>query len=366
LSPLAALANYNLTYNTGNLTITPASLTANGSNASMIYGAAVPTLSGTVSGVVGNDGITATYTTTATSATVVGSYAIVPQLADPNSKLSNYSVTLNNGTLTITPEPTRTTLAPSAATIMLQSSVTFTATVSGSTVMPTGNVNFLDGANSLGTGTLDRNGSASLTLSTLTAGTHNITASYTGTSNFAASTSAASTETVQDFQLNVSGGTTTATVKGGTNAQFTVPIAPTSGQTFIAPITLTLSGLPSGSTATISPTSLAAGSAATTVTISVTTSSQMAALRPVGRAHGLQTTFAVLACCIPLLTLRRLRSRLRSRRVQACIMAAVTLLLTAFMVACGSGSTQKSYTLTLNAASGSLQHSVTLQLTVKN
>jgi hypothetical protein len=97
----------------------------------------------------------------------------------------------------------------------------------------------------------------------------------------------------------------------------------------------------------------------------VTTSNQMAALRPAGRAHGLPTTFAVLACCIPLLSLRRLRSRLRSRRVQACIMAAVTLLLAAFMAACGSGSTQKSYTLTLNAASGSLQHSVTLQLTVK-
>jgi len=365
LSPLAALANYNVTYNTGNFNITPASLTANGSNAGMIYGAAVPTLSGTVSGVVGNDGITAAYTTTATSTAAVGSYAIVPQLADPNSKLSNYSVTLTNGTLTITPEPTKTTLALSAATIMLQSSVTLAVTVSGSTAMPTGTVTFLDGTNSLGTGTLDRNGTASLTLSTLTAGTHNITASYTGTSNFAASTSAASTETVQDFQLNASGGTTTATVNGGTNAQFTVPIAPTSGQTFIAPITLTLSGLPSGSTATISPASIAAASAATTVTISVTTSNQMAALRPAGRAHGLPTTFAVLACCIPLLSLRRLRSRLRSRRVQACIMAAVTLLLAAFMAACGSGSTQKSYTLTLNAASGSLQHSVTLQLTVK-
>lgn len=308
--------------------------------------------------------ITATYTTTATSTSAAGGYPIVPQLTDVNGKRSNYSVTLINGTLTISPEPTKTTLALGAGTVMLQSIVTFTATVSGA-VMPSGTVTFLDGTSSLGNGTLDKNGVASLSLSTLTAGTHNITASYTGTSNFAVSTSTASTETVQDFQLNASGGTTAAPVTGGTSAQFTVPIAPSIGQTFVAPITLALSGLPSSATATITPTTIAAGSSATTVTISVTTSSQLAVLRPAGKGRGLPAMLTVLACCIPLLTLRRLRSSLRSRRVKAITMAAITLLMAAFMAACGAGPTQKNYTMTLNAASGSLQHSVTLQLTVK-
>ena len=35
----------------------------------------------------------------------VGSYAITPVLSDPTNKLSNYAVSLTNGTLTITQVP---------------------------------------------------------------------------------------------------------------------------------------------------------------------------------------------------------------------------------------------------------------------
>ena len=55
---------------------------------------------------------------------------------------------------------------------------------------PTGSVIFYDGAAPIGTGTLNGSFQASLSRSNLTAGTHNITAQYTGDAYFATSTSA--------------------------------------------------------------------------------------------------------------------------------------------------------------------------------
>ena len=61
-------------------------------------------------------------------------------------------------------------------------SVTFTATV----VPSTGTVTFLDGTTALGSGTLS-GGVATFSSSTFAAGTHSITASYSGDSNYRSS-----------------------------------------------------------------------------------------------------------------------------------------------------------------------------------
>ena len=68
--------------------------------------------------------------------------------------------------------------------------VTFTATVSGGSIIPTGTVQFFDGTTSLGNGTLAA-GSATLATTTLTPGTHSITAVYNGDANLGGSTSPA-------------------------------------------------------------------------------------------------------------------------------------------------------------------------------
>ena len=93
--------NYSITYTPGALTVTAAPLTVTANNASMTYGGTVPTLAGSLGGVVNGDSITASYTTTATSSTPVGTYPITPVLNDPNSRLVNYSVNSTSGTLTI-------------------------------------------------------------------------------------------------------------------------------------------------------------------------------------------------------------------------------------------------------------------------
>lgn len=87
----------------------------------------------------------------------------------------------------------------SAATVTLASSlnpsphgqpVTFSATVSGSSGVPTGSVTFMDGSAAIGSSTLAA-GTAQLTLSTLATGSHSITAVYSGDGVYAAGNSAA-------------------------------------------------------------------------------------------------------------------------------------------------------------------------------
>ncbi|HEY1497918.1 MAG TPA: choice-of-anchor X domain-containing protein, partial [Candidatus Solibacter sp.] len=76
-------------------------------------------------------------------------------------------------------------------------SVTFTATVTSAGGTATGSVNFYDGANLFGVGTLGVGGQATLTTSALAIGPHSITASYEGDSLIAQSISSALTQNVQ-------------------------------------------------------------------------------------------------------------------------------------------------------------------------
>jgi 6-phosphogluconolactonase (cycloisomerase 2 family) len=103
--PFAKLGNYAVTINNGTLTITAAPLNVTVNSATRQYGTLNPAFSGAITGIKNADAITAAYSTTATIASPVGTYAIVPALADPGAKLGNYAVTIVNGVLTITPAP---------------------------------------------------------------------------------------------------------------------------------------------------------------------------------------------------------------------------------------------------------------------
>jgi hypothetical protein len=121
VDPNGKLANYSVTITNGTLTVTPAALTVTANNASRSYGAANPAFTGTVTGVQNGDNLTATYATTATVTSPAGTYPITPTLVDPGGKRSNYTVTLNNGTLTVTASvaPTIQSIVRSANTNMV-------------------------------------------------------------------------------------------------------------------------------------------------------------------------------------------------------------------------------------------------------
>ncbi|MCX6929802.1 MAG: MBG domain-containing protein, partial [Verrucomicrobia bacterium] len=93
-----------------------ATLTVTANNQSRTYGAANPSLTGTITGLQPGDNITATFSTVADSNSPVGDYAITVTLSDPDNKLSNYSVTSNAGTLSITRVPLSVTAVNASKT----------------------------------------------------------------------------------------------------------------------------------------------------------------------------------------------------------------------------------------------------------
>jgi len=95
--------------------------------------------------------------------------------------------------------PTTTTLTSTPNPSTVGQAVTLTATVrpvAPATGVPTGTVTFRDGAVTIGTATLGATGSASISVTTLAAGTHSLTAAYGGSLDFLASTSAAVSQVV--------------------------------------------------------------------------------------------------------------------------------------------------------------------------
>ncbi|HEY1930070.1 MAG TPA: MBG domain-containing protein, partial [Caulobacteraceae bacterium] len=125
----ASNANYAITYAAGTLTIDPAALTITANNAAMTYGGSLPSFTDTITGLVNGDTASAVgsaiFTTTATSRSGVGGYAITPSgAADPN-----YTITFAPGTLTINPAPL--TITASAIMDYGAASPTYSATYAG-------------------------------------------------------------------------------------------------------------------------------------------------------------------------------------------------------------------------------------------
>jgi hypothetical protein len=206
-----------------------------------IQGAASPALTGTVTlsdqnGFLASTAVSATSTGGTASFTLtnltVGSHQITASYGGD----ANYAASASAAqTVAVAAIATTTTLAISSASIPATQSETLTATIQGGTGSdaPTGSVTFSDQNGALGSGTLSTgdNGltSASLTLTNLSVGAHQITANFPGDTNNLTSTSAPQTVTVTAIPTTltltasapaISSGqneTLVATVQGATN-----------------------------------------------------------------------------------------------------------------------------------------------------
>jgi hypothetical protein len=128
--PNNKLGNYAVTLNNGVLTVSPAPLSVAAADNSRLYGDPNPAFTGALSGIKNGDNITASFSSTADATSPVGTYSIVPTLADPTAKLANYMVTSTNGTLTIIQAPL-TIQANDATGTAGQPFPTFTGTITG-------------------------------------------------------------------------------------------------------------------------------------------------------------------------------------------------------------------------------------------
>jgi hypothetical protein len=157
-------------------------------------------------------------------------------------------------TLTVTQASTSTTLTSSPNPSSFGQSVTFTATVSvvapgGGT--PTGNVDFKEGATTIGSGTLSTVGGvqqATFSTTTLTVATHNVTATYVGSTNFATSTSGSVAQVVNPIATTLTADPATGTYGGTVTLKATLKngSTPVSGKT----VSFTLNGTASGTATT--------------------------------------------------------------------------------------------------------------------
>ena len=131
-----------------------------------------------------------------TSALGGGTHAITAVYSSDTKFVSSTSPAISQVVTGGSTSPTSTRLASSPNPSTVGASVTFTATVSSQTAgTVTGTVTFFDGSAQLGAGMIS-NGVATFSTSSLTQGTHSITAQYGGDSNFAGSTSSATSQVV--------------------------------------------------------------------------------------------------------------------------------------------------------------------------
>lgn len=202
-----------------------------------------------------------TYTTTSLAA---GTYTFTAVYSgDSNYDTNNSSA----ATVTITtPQSAAVTLTSSGSPVAAGANVTFTAKATGGSGVPTGTVTFLNGASTLGTGTLNSSGVATFTTSFSKGGSYSITASYGGDTTYSTAVSSALTEVVNATTATVTLASSASTASSGYSVTFTSTIsgtgstAPTGKVTFFDGTTTLGTGTIASGNATYSTSSLAVGS----------------------------------------------------------------------------------------------------------
>ena len=358
------------------VTVTPLAITATANSASIAYGVAIPTLTGTLSGILAQDSgnVTLGLSSTATATSATGVYPISASLT--GTAVGNYTVTLTAAAnVTITQASSTTQLQTSSATPYQAVPVTLTATVSdsstGSTGSPTGTVSFYNGATLLGTSPVTA-GVATLMTAALPLGASSVTAVYSGDTNFAASTSSGVSETVNgsDFTFVLvpsSGSPAVQTVAQGGTATYNFTVSP-SLASFPQAVTFTVSGLPPGATYTLTPSSIPAGGGATPMTLVVNTTNPLAQLSRRGNPWmGLTVPLLLL----PFAGFKRTRDVVERPRRRPRLLLLVLLLtgVLGTLTGCGAGgffgTSPQSYNIVVTATSGSVSHTQSVTLTVQ-
>ncbi len=291
----------------------------------------------------------------------------------------------------INTQPTTTTLSSNVNPAFLGTLVTLTATVTPTTgiITPTGSVTFLDGSNIIGIVALS-GGTAKLSTTSYTVGSHSITASYPGDANDLPSTSAPLVEQIEDFTL-VATPPTTATIVPGASVSFNFTLSPVAPATTLpATVTVSVAGLPGGATYTLTPSTISAGQGSTNLVLKIVTlNTNLAGLNQPGvNNRGNPKTdlaqaakskpglypylpFATLALLLMPMAGRLRRAGKRMRSMFFVLLLVASLAATAAISGCGNlasgyfGQLPVTSTITVTANSGSLNHSTAVSLTVE-
>jgi hypothetical protein len=244
------------------------SLNPSNSGQSVTFTATVSSGSGTPTGAVtfkdgntilGTVNLSGSQAQLSTSTLSVGTHSITATYnGSPTYSTSTSAALMQAVNATIA--ATTTTLTSSLNPSVSGQTVTFTAMVTPSTA--TGTATFYDNGTAIGSATLS-SGTAKLSISTLSVGTHPITAKYNGDSKDNSSTSNLVSQNVGGFTISAP---SPQTVHHGSSVSFVVTVTPLNG--FSGSVSLSVTGLPSRSTASFSPQPASSPSWTSTLTIS--------------------------------------------------------------------------------------------------
>ena len=262
----------------------PLTVTVNSLNKA--FDAPLPTLTGVLTGTQNGDQIGVSYNTTATVASVVGSYPITATVN--GSALANYTVNYVNGTLSVTQDNTVTTVSASATSVNSTTQVTLTATVVNQTAYtlvtaPTGSVTFYNTVGTtttkIGTATLNSGGVATYTTTFPVTGastSYTTTAVYSGDPNFVTSTSAGANivSGVPTFGLTSQTTNSLLTVAPGQSGLTSFTLTPAYG--YNGTISFACTGSPSPVSCSFSPSTITANGTSTPSLIALTINSTAA------------------------------------------------------------------------------------------
>ncbi len=230
--------------------------------AAQLNASGVATLNTTLLPVGNPDNVTASFVGSANDA------------ASPSSPAVAITVTA----ATTTPAATTTTLKSSASTATEGSSVTLTATVkvtAGGALVTSGTVTFSSGTTSIGAASLGTSGVATLNTTNLPVGSDNVTASFVGSANDAASTSSPAVviqvTAATSPSVTVTPATSTLSVAPGATVTDALTVTPVGGYT--GTLQFSCTNLPVNTTCSFTPMPLtiSASSGAQTVTLTIHT-----------------------------------------------------------------------------------------------
>ena len=174
-------------------------LTANVSTTPSTLDASLPALTGTVTfkdgaTVLGTSPVSAGGSAVLSlSRLAVGTHPITAVFSGDTDHATSTSATLSQEIVLAT---STVQLSASGSPLIFGRTLTLTAVVGGDGAIPTGSVTFLDGTTTLGTASINASGQATLTVATLSTGSHNLTASYPGDVKDLPSTSNSLTEII--------------------------------------------------------------------------------------------------------------------------------------------------------------------------
>ncbi len=314
--------------------------------------------------------------TLTTLALGVGSHSITASYGGDTNFTGSASSVLTQVVNAVVRAGSTTSLTSSANPAQSGQPLTFTATVSGPSgnpTVPTGSVNFLDGASTLGNVTLNSAGFATFSTSLLSAGSHSITAVYGGDSNFTGSTSTALTQSVGTPSFTIGFNPTTVTVTAGLTGTTTVSVTPAFG--FSQQVSFACSGLPAASTCAFSPaTVILSGTGPASTTLTVATNVATASLTrpaPLNWRSPVSSQELLAVILLGLGGLVRFRRNWRGRMLSLAVIAALCMV----MAGCGGKSNsggsggattpKGTTTVTATATSGNLSQTATFTLIVQ-